>query len=51
MCALTAPEVFDQDDTDGRVRVRDAAPPPALHGAVRRAVDMCPAHALTTTPG
>ncbi|MGA5420722.1 ferredoxin [Streptomyces lavendulocolor] len=30
MCALTAPEVFGQDDEDGRVLLLDARPPSPL---------------------
>lgn len=49
MCALTAPDVFDQDDEDGRVRVlardlRDSQ-------AVREAVDLCPSGALSLEDG
>ncbi|EHR60360.1 ferredoxin [Saccharomonospora cyanea] len=44
MCALTAPDVFDQDD-DGVVVVR--ADPVAEHAeSVRLAVDLCPSGAL-----
>jgi ferredoxin len=42
LCALTAPEVFDQDDADGTVVLLDSDPPPAVHEAVRRAADLCP---------
>ncbi|WP_422754216.1 ferredoxin [Micromonospora sp. WMMD708] len=45
-CVLTAPEVFDQDDTDGLVLLRDPAPRAALHDRVKRAVDLCPAGAI-----
>ncbi|MEU7634082.1 ferredoxin [Nocardia sp. NPDC049220] len=45
MCALTAPEVFDQDEDDGRVRVLDARPRRG-HSAVRDALDACPSGAL-----
>src|SRR6185436_2415280 len=31
LCALTAPEVFDQDERDGTVVLLDAEPPPELH--------------------
>lgn len=47
MCALTAPDVFDQDDEDGRVRVLDAEPPQAQWAAVRDAVGLCPSQALS----
>ncbi|RSN56438.1 ferredoxin [Amycolatopsis sp. WAC 04182] len=42
MCVLTAPEVFAQDDEDGRVRLLD--PEPADIGD---AVQSCPAAAIT----
>ncbi|WP_405181544.1 ferredoxin [Nocardia sp. NBC_01377] len=45
MCALIAPEVFDQDEDDGRVRVL-AARAERDHAAVREAVAACPAGAL-----
>ncbi|RCV50017.1 ferredoxin [Marinitenerispora sediminis] len=46
MCVLTVPEVFDQDDRDGRVVVRSdtAAADPS---AMRDAVTLCPSHALS----
>lgn len=53
MCALTAPDVFDQDDDDGRVRLLDARPPagPATTAA-RQAAGLCPAGAITASgPG
>ncbi|QLY31719.1 ferredoxin [Nocardia huaxiensis] len=46
MCALTAPDVFDQDDADGRVLVLDATPGPGQQAAVREAVQLCPSRAL-----
>jgi ferredoxin len=42
LCALTAPEVFDQTEDDGTVIVLDPSPPPAQHVAVRRAAGLCP---------
>jgi ferredoxin len=41
-CALTAPQVFDQDEEDGTVVVLNDEPPPQLHGAVRNAAGLCP---------
>lgn len=46
MCALEAPEVFDQDETDGRVVLILAEPPGALHEAVREAAKLCPSGAV-----
>jgi ferredoxin len=51
VCALTAPEVFDQDD-DGTVTLLDTAPPRSADaGATRRAADLCPVGAITLVPG
>jgi ferredoxin len=47
MCALTAPDVFDQDDADGRVLVLDADPSPAHHAGAREAARLCPSAAIT----
>ena len=47
MCALTAPNMFEQDEADGLVVVRDARlEGPALRLA-RKAVDLCPSGALS----
>jgi ferredoxin len=46
MCALTAPEVFDQDEDDGRVVLLDPAPPQARHSVVRDAATLCPSQAI-----
>ncbi|NNH71462.1 ferredoxin [Nocardia uniformis] len=45
MCALIAPEIFDQDEDDGRVRLLDRSPRHG-HAAVREALDTCPSRAL-----
>jgi ferredoxin len=42
LCALTAPEVFDQDEQDGTVIVLDDKPPPDLHHAAGVAARLCP---------
>jgi ferredoxin len=47
MCALLAPEVFDQDEADGRVLLLDPAPPATHHPAAREASHNCPAAAIT----
>lgn len=47
MCALTAPEVFDQDPDDGRVLLLHAEPPAAHHAAAQVAVGVCPSGAIT----
>ncbi|MGC0207940.1 ferredoxin [Streptomyces levis] len=46
MCALTAPEVFDQDPDDGLVLLLRADPPVAQHAAARMAAGVCPARAI-----
>ncbi|MEV0247092.1 ferredoxin [Nocardia sp. NPDC050712] len=45
MCALLAPEAFDQDEDDGRVRVL-VARLPGDHAPVREAISACPSGAL-----
>ncbi|WP_030241024.1 MULTISPECIES: ferredoxin [unclassified Streptomyces] len=47
MCALTAPDVFDQDPDDGRVLLSHAEPPAARRAAARMAVGVCPSGAIT----
>ncbi|WP_228981150.1 ferredoxin [Streptomyces sp. DH12] len=50
MCALTAPDLFDQDPEDGRVVLRRPAPAyeAGPTGArAREAAALCPAGALT----
>ncbi|KUG52938.1 ferredoxin [Kocuria rosea subsp. polaris] len=49
-CAALAPEVFDQRDDDGVVILLDAAPPEAVHAAVRDAALACPAAAILLDP-
>ncbi|PZG21516.1 ferredoxin [Nonomuraea aridisoli] len=47
MCALTAPEVFDQSEEDGTVVLLQESPPETLEDASRRAVTLCPSGALS----
>jgi ferredoxin len=49
MCVLTAPEVFDQSEDDGTVVLLDPDPPVSLEAAVRRAVQLCPSGALSSS--
>lgn len=42
ICALTAPEVFDQDSLNGQVIMLDPTPPAEHHEAVREAIHACP---------
>ncbi|MFE9399233.1 ferredoxin [Streptomyces flavidovirens] len=46
MCALTAPEVFDQDDEEGMVVLLHPEPAPEHRTAARMAVGLCPAGAI-----
>jgi ferredoxin len=47
MCALTAPDVFDQDEDDGLVVVRRHRPRPEDLNAVQQALMLCPSGALS----
>ncbi|MFE1906832.1 ferredoxin [Streptomyces gardneri] len=47
MCAMTAPDVFDQDPDEGLVLLLDAGPSAAHHAAVRMAAGVCPSGAIT----
>lgn len=46
-CVLTAPDVFDQRDSDALVELLDERPPPEQADAVRNAAAGCPAAAIT----
>ncbi|WP_093713031.1 ferredoxin [Actinacidiphila alni] len=46
MCVLTAPDVFDQRDEDGIVRLLDERPPEHAWPDVREAAVGCPAQAI-----
>ncbi|MFF5010597.1 ferredoxin [Streptomyces phaeochromogenes] len=46
VCALTAPDVFDQSDEDGSVILLTVRPPVAAHAAVREAAELCPSGAI-----
>lgn len=48
MCVLTAPEVFDQDDT-GIVKVLHPEPSTGEEPAVRQAATLCPSGAVQIT--
>ena len=45
-CAWVAPQVFDQSDTDGTVRLLREDPPIELHDFVREAARVCPARVI-----
>ncbi|WP_020667349.1 ferredoxin [Amycolatopsis nigrescens] len=51
MCALTAPDVFDQDDDDGQVVVLQPTPPADAEDQVREAVELCPASVIRVAGG
>ncbi|MDA2811426.1 ferredoxin [Nocardiopsis sp. RSe5-2] len=46
MCVLTAPDLFDQDEDDGRVRVLVPEPAGARQEAAREAERLCPSRAV-----
>jgi ferredoxin len=46
-CVALAPEIFDQRDEDGVVVLLTDTPGPGLENAVREAVDICPASAIS----
>ncbi|MBB5077011.1 ferredoxin [Nonomuraea sp. NPDC050547] len=47
MCALTAPEVFDQSEEEGTVVVLVSPVPEGQEALVRRAVQQCPSGAIS----
>lgn len=47
MCAMTAPEVFDQDPDDGLVLLLHAEPATVHLAAARMAAGVCPSGAIT----
>ncbi|ADD39885.1 ferredoxin [Stackebrandtia nassauensis] len=51
MCVLTAAELFDQDDDEGRVLVLQPEPHPDQVAAAREAVELCPSGALSLEEG
>ncbi|MGH3492605.1 MAG: ferredoxin, partial [Sciscionella sp.] len=46
-CVLTAPELFDQSEDDGTVRVLDTEPDERHKATVEQAVLLCPSGALS----
>ncbi|QFZ17335.1 ferredoxin [Saccharothrix syringae] len=46
MCALTDPEVFDQDEVDGTVLLLEPSPTGAHEGKAREAASLCPSGAI-----
>ncbi|MGW5365824.1 ferredoxin [Actinopolymorpha pittospori] len=47
MCALTAPDVFDQSEDDGQVLLLDSEPRPENASAAREAAQLCPSGAIS----
>lgn len=50
-CAMTVPEVFDQDEQYGTVVLLLAQPPDQLHDAVREVAERCPVRAISVDAG
>jgi ferredoxin len=50
-CVLLVPQVFDQREEDGIVRLLDPSPPPELADAVREAEQMCPTGTISVSDG
>jgi ferredoxin len=48
-CVLLVPQVFDQDDKDGVVILRQETPAEELHLLVRQASRLCPTKAIRIT--
>ncbi|MCK2220786.1 ferredoxin [Actinomadura sp. ATCC 31491] len=49
MCALTAPQLFDQSEDEGTVLVLQREVPAELEDTVRRAVNLCPSGAISAS--
>ncbi|MEU7376331.1 ferredoxin [Streptomyces albidoflavus] len=47
MCALTEPQVFDQEERDGTVVLLRPHPAEALWDSVEESARLCPAQAIT----
>jgi len=45
-CVWVAPQVFDQNESDGTVRLILERPPAELHDFVREAARVCPARVI-----
>lgn len=49
MCVTNAPEIFDQDDQDSLVRLRQTSFRPEQFAALRLAAELCPGGAISVT--
>ncbi|MGC2997744.1 ferredoxin [Streptomyces sp. G35A] len=47
MCALTQPQVFDQNEQDGTVVLLRPHPPEELRDSVEECVRLCPSQAIS----
>jgi ferredoxin len=47
MCVLTAPDLFDQDEEDGRVMVLAQPEDKAQEDLARQAAQLCPSRAIS----
>lgn len=47
MCVLTAPDLFDQDEEDGRVMVLAQPEGAAQEDLARQAAQLCPSRAIS----
>jgi ferredoxin len=47
LCAMNVPEVFDQDDDDSLVKLRQTTLRPDQFADVRLAAELCPGGAIT----
>jgi ferredoxin len=50
-CVRTAPEVFDQRETDGIVVLVNPVPSEALRSKVEKAAKLCPSKSIRIEPG
>ncbi|MEE1823426.1 ferredoxin [Streptomyces sp. BE20] len=50
-CVMTVPELFEQDDADGLVRLRPVVVELSRFADVRLAAQLCPGGAITVTEG
>jgi ferredoxin len=46
-CVIEAPDIFDIDESTGKVVVLEASPHPGMEADARRAAAACPVKALT----
>lgn len=49
-CVISAPDVFDQDESDGMMILRDGHPPAEITDEIRAAAFRCPSGAVSLPP-